>query len=78
MRPHNHSLSPCMECPYRKDDFCSQFNKKLTVDTVETGEALGFTVSRKAYAPCTACCHEMMIEEGIEPPQLYFHRRRSK
>lgn len=78
MRKYSKYDTPCMECPYRKDDYCNQFNKKLEETRIETGEALGFTLSRKAYEPCTACYREMMIEEGIEPPPLKYYRRRPK
>lgn len=78
MRSNTQSSSPCMECPYRRGDFCSQYNKKLEVDPVDTGESLSCTILRKAYTPCTACYREMMIEEGIDPPPLKYYRRRPK
>ena len=70
MRPYFKTDSPCTECTYRKDDFCSQYNKKLEVAPVDIGEAFDRAILRNAYTPCTACYREMMIEEGLEPPPL--------
>ena len=81
MRPHKQSISPCIECPYRKDDFCSQFNKKLEEELVELDKAYCYTISSKEYMPCAACYREIRIENGENPPPPWFyyrHRRRSK
>jgi hypothetical protein len=51
-----------MECPYRKNDFCTQFNKTLELYPVN----LYGQIHANQYIPCYACNKELMLEEEVD------------
>ena len=62
MRQYSKNDSPCMECPYRKNDFCTQFNKTLELYPVN----LYGQIHANQYIPCYACNKELMLEEEVD------------
>ena len=60
MRQYSKYDTPCMECPYRKHDLCTQFNTPLELFPVN----LYGQIHANQYIPSYACRKELDIENS--------------